>query len=184
MKSSNKLSELRLHLEDKSYCKILRKVSDNKIEYNNGYVVDFNENFVVLQESEDFDLKGYVIFPTSSIKMIRFNQNDEYYNKIMHDEGMIGNITYSHKVDLTNWATIFTSIKELGFNVIIENEKPEEGTFDIGPITKVKNRSVKIRYFNAAGYLSKKPTKFKWKHITIVKFDDRYINVFSKYLRE
>lgn len=102
----------------------------------------------------------------------------------MQAEGMVDRISYSHKVDLISWATIFTSIKDLGFNVIIENEKPKRETFDIGPITKVKDRSVKIRYFSAAGYLSKKTTKFKWKHITIVRFDDRYINVFSKYLRE
>lgn len=99
-------------------------------------------------------------------------------------EGLTENVTYPHKIDLTNWSTIFNSIKALGFNIIIENEKPGDETFDIGPITKVTEKSVNLRYFSADGYLAKEDTKFKWKHITRVQFDDRYINIYSKYLRE
>lgn len=182
MKYSNKLSKLKHHLEGKIYCKIFRKAG-NSIIHNEGYIVDFNEDFVVFQESDDFELKGYVIITTRSIKAIRFNDTDAYYHEVMRAEEITDLIDYTHKIDLTNWATIFQSIKDSGFNVIIENERPGKETFDIGPIVKVKNKSVEIRYFNATGYLSEKLTKFKWKDMTIVKFDDRYINVFSKYLR-
>ena len=67
--------------------------------------------------------------------------------------------------------------------MIIENENPNDSSFDIGPITKVSKDAVYIRYFNAQGFLDAEPTKIIWEYITIVKFDDRYINTFSKYLR-
>ncbi|MDP1817980.1 MAG: hypothetical protein Q8K92_26240 [Leadbetterella sp.] len=87
-------------------------------------------------------------------------------------------------MDLTSCATILKSIKKLGFNVIIENENPADETFDIGPITKITKSSVYVRYFNAKGILNEEATKINWDLITIVKFDTKYINIFSKYLRE
>lgn len=154
------------------------------IKNNKGYVVDFNNDFFVLQEIDDFNVYGYSIYPLQSITEIRHNHNDKYYNKIMLWEGITDKMNYPHKVDLTSWSTIFQSIKTLGFNVIIENENPEDNTFDIGPIVKVTDKSVRLRYFNAEGYLADDTTKIKWKYITRVQFDNRYINVFSKYLRE
>lgn len=182
MKSVNKLGKLKHHLEGKIYCKIFRRAGHGTF-HNEGYIVDFNEDFVVVRESDDFELKSYLIFSTCSVKTIRFDENDAYYHQIMQAEGITDQLDYPHHIDLTSWTSLFQSIKDLGFHVIIENERPGIETFNIGPITAVKNKSVKIRYFNAAGYLDEKPTKFKWKDITLVKFDDRYINVFSKYLR-
>lgn len=72
----------------------------------------------------------------------------------------------------------------MGYNVIIENENPEDKAFDIGPIIKLTKSSVYIRYFNAKGILEKEPTRIYWNLIPIVKFDNKYLNIFSKYLRE
>nr|HMU05913.1 hypothetical protein [Saprospiraceae bacterium] len=76
------------------------------------------------------------------------------------------------------------TIKKAGFNIIIENENPEDYSFDIGPITKTIQNAVYIKYFNAKGYLNNQSTKITFDKITIAKFDDHYINVFSKYLRQ
>ena len=89
-----------------------------------------------------------------------------------------------HKIDLTNWTSIFKSIRLLGLNPIVENEDPNDESFDVGPITKVTKTSVYVRYFDSQGYLDKEPTKIPFNLITIVKFDGRYTNTMSKYLRE
>ena len=179
----NLLSKIKKHCKLKRYCKILREVDGKFANSLGGYIVDYTKEFLVLQECNDFLLKGFKIIPLNTIIEIRYNQNDKCYDKIMRSEKVWDEINYTHNVDLTSWSTIFTSIQELGFNVIIENEHPKESTFDIGPITKVKEKYVRIRYFNAEGILQPSTTEFKWKHITVVTFDDRYINVFSKYLK-
>lgn len=96
-------------------------------------------------------------------------------------EGLVDKIQNKHKIDLTNWNSVFNSIRKLGFNVIVENENPEDKTFDIGPITKVSDSAVYIRYFDAQGFLNTESTKITWDLITVVKFEARYINTFSKY---
>lgn len=176
--------QIKYHLDNRKYCKIKRKVGDDSFEYSNGYIVDNSANFLLMQETNEFKILGYLIFPISTIVQIRFNNNDRYYDKIMQWEKQVENVSKKYIIDLTNWTTIFKTIKKTGFNVIIENENPNDETFDIGPIVKTTDSAVYIWYFNAKGILDNEITKITFDKITIAKFDDHYVNIFSKYLRK
>lgn len=176
--------QIKYHLDNKKFCKVKRQVAEDSFEYSNGYFVDNSADFVLMQETEDFRVLGFLVFPISTITQIRFNNNDKYYDKIMQWEKQVDNVSKKHKIDLTDWISIFKTIKNAGFNVIIENENPEDDSFDIGPIIKTTKTAVYIQYFDAKGYLDNEPTRISFDKITIAKFDDHYINVFSKYLRQ
>ncbi|MBK9985274.1 MAG: hypothetical protein IPP15_23525 [Saprospiraceae bacterium] len=178
------IDKIKYHKDNRKYFKVQRQVAPGSSKISFGYIVDFSKDFILLQETDDFDLNGYSIFPIKSIAEIQFNNKDKYYDKIMHLEGLVDKISYKHQVDLTSWTTIFKSIKLLGLNVVIKNEDPKDETFDIGPITKVTKTAVYIRYFDSQGFLDIEPTKISYKLITIVKFDEHYTNTMSKYLRE
>lgn len=175
--------QIKYHLDNKKFCKVLRKVAEGTFEYSDGYIVDSSSDFVLMQEVGEFDVLGYLVFSISSISQIRFNNNDKYYDKIMQWEKQVDNVSKKYQIDLSNWTSIFKSIRKAGLNVIIENENPKDDSFDIGPITKVTKTAVYIRYFNAQGYFNLESTKIVFDKITITKFDNQYVNVFSKYLR-
>ena len=177
-------NRIKYHHDHRQYCKILRQVGKDAVEKSNGYIVDYSDNFVLLQEAIDFDVDGFVAFPIQTISEILYNNNDKYYDKIMHLEGIVERIEKKHQINLTSWATILKSIKKLSLNVIIENEDPEDKTFDIGQIIKITKTAVYIRYFNARGIFDEDVTKISWNLISLVTFDDRYTNLYSKHLRE
>ncbi len=85
---------------------------------------------------------------------------------------------------MSSWKTVFESISKLGFNVIVRNEYSEDDTFDIGPIIKITSEKVDINYFDAKGNLDTEITEIPWNKITLVEFDDIYINLMSKYLKK
>ncbi|RFS17601.1 hypothetical protein [Emticicia sp. C21] len=178
------LEKIKYHHDNRKYCQIKRIVGKDSYEQSSGYIVDYSENFVLMHEVDDFLPEGYLIFTIQSVKEIKHTTGNKYYDKIIHLEGIIDKIENKHKPNLFTWTTIFQSIKKAGFNVIIENEDPEDESFDIGPITKVTANAVYVRYFDGEGFLSAQSTKITWNFITIAKFDDRYINIYSKYLRE
>lgn len=175
---------LKSYLENKKYCKIHRKIGKVSIARKNGYVVDLSDDFVLIQEVDDFKICGYIVIPIKSISEIICNKNEKFFDKIMESEGLKQKIKNKHKINLKNWKTIFKSIKNLDFNVIVENEVPDDETFDIGPIIKINSTKMKIRYFNAQGVINAELTKIPYNKITLVNFDDSYINIFSKYLIE
>lgn len=178
------LEKIKNHHDNKKYCQIKRRVGKESYEQSNGYIVDYSDNFVLMHEVSDFMPIGYLIFTIQSIKGIKCSNGSKYYDKIIHLEGIIDRIGNKHKPNLSSWACIFQSIKKSGFNVMVENEDPDDETLDIGPITKVTTTAVYLRYFDTKGFLREKSNKIVWEFITIAKFDDIYINTYSKYLRE
>lgn len=160
-----------------------RQIADDYTEISRGYIVDYSKEFIILQETDDFKVFSYLVLPIVQITDIRFNSHDKFYDKIMIWEKEISKVSLPHKIELKNWQTIFKSIKTLGLNVIVECENPDIDTFTIGPIAKTTKNLVYILYFGPTGFIDEKPTSIDYNNITKVIFDDRYINVFSKYIR-
>ncbi len=164
------------------FARITRAISKQDYVISSGFMVKVTDDFVVLQETEDFRLLGCVIFKTSAIREIRNNKDDKFYDKIMESEGLKKSIGPKTKVDATSWPTIFTSLKNAGNFVIVECEGSEKNHFIIGEITAVNKKSVDILYFDARGRFEKEATKIKFKKITKVTFDDQYVDTFKKYV--
>lgn len=175
---------IKYQLDNKKFCQLKRKVGENSFVYSNGYILDHSEHFLLVQDVADFSVAGYLVFPIATLIEIRYNANDKYYDKIIQWENLLEQVSNKYKIDLTDWTSIFRTIKKSGLNVIVENENPEEDTFLIGPIVKTSKTAAYIRYFNGKGILDPEPSRISFDKITMVKFDDPYINVFSKYLRE
>ena|SRR5688572_28635287 len=101
------IDKIRLHKDKKKYFKVQRQVAKDVLEKSHGYVVDFSKSFVLLQETDDFQLDGYSIFPVRSIAEIQSKTSDRHYDRIMHLEGVTDDVSNKHKIDLTSWTSIF-----------------------------------------------------------------------------
>ncbi len=82
------LSEkIQLYLDNKSHVKVIRLVGKDTEETSRGYILYYSNDFILLQETDDFSVLGYIILPVIQIKDIRFAKNEQYYTKIMIWEG-------------------------------------------------------------------------------------------------
>ena len=106
-----------------------------------------------MQETDDFRVLGYVALPIDQIKKIRYSRNDKFYDKIMILEGEIEKVGINYTINLSDWPSIFKSIKKYQLNVIVYCENPEIDGFTIGPIIKTTKTLVYIQYFDACGQL-------------------------------
>ena len=180
-----KLKEKIIDFKDNLKCSYISRTSNgDDFEYKKAFIIDCSEELVLAREIDDFVVRGFLIFPINHITKLRRNRNDIFYEKICKAEKLIDPDIKNHKIDLTSWNTVFKSISKLDFNVIIRNEYAEENTFDIGPIAKITNKKVDINYFDSQGNLDSEITEITWNQITLVEFDDIYINLMSKYLKK
>lgn len=176
--------KIKFHKDNKYYTRISREVGEGYIELNRGYIVDYSKDFIIVHETDDFKVLGYIVFPINQIKELRYNNDDKFYNKMMIWEKEYDKVGIPYKINLSDWQSMFKSIKTLDLGVIVECEHPKIETFTIGPIIKASKTAVHILYFNAKGISDEKPTSVAYNEISKVMFDDRYVNVFSKYLRQ
>ena len=180
IKKFNKL----LLKSNKEVVKICRDVTEGEANVF-GVILEISEDFMQIAECNEFKFNGEVIIKLNHVDSIRCNKFDKTYKKILEKEGQLtkANLTKTN-IDLSSWKSIFIDLKEADIHVIVECEDLENPTFTIGPIEKVNNKSVKIRYYDPTGQLEKKLTQIKFKDITLLKFNETYSTTFRKYLKK
>lgn len=174
---------LQKYIDKKAFVKIKRTVTEGEADIS-GFILQLTKDFLLIQKEEEFYLNGYGIIKKDHFDSIRSNKNDKALKRILKAEGILDtDYGIDKSINLKSWETIFHDLKKFDFHVIVECEDLKESLFIIGPIKKVNKSSVSIQYYDATGLLEKRATTVKYKDVTLVKFDDRYINVFRKYLR-
>ncbi len=104
--------QIKFHLKNKKYCRIKRGFNGNSFAYSSGCIVDKSDEFILMQESNEFKVLGYLIFPISTVVQIRYNNNDKYYDKIMRWENLSDKVSNMYNIDLTNWTNPIPNYKE------------------------------------------------------------------------
>ena len=178
------IEKLRLHKEANHRVRIYSKVSKNKVQLRNGYILGFSDSLLLLQETDDFKVDGYAIIRIDQIKKVRFNKSDKYFDKIMQWENLNKTVGIKHHIDLNNWQSAFKSLQNHGLSVIAECEAEHIDSFTIGPITKAGRKNIYITNFDIEGFFDDSPTSIDYESITRVAFDSEYLNIFRKYTRQ
>ncbi len=182
MKKKEVFRKLEKHYQKKRYSRLTRKRGGFK-EIATGFILGMSKNFILIQETDDFRILGYQVFPIDTIKHVRYNEYDKTYERILDKEGLLEKVHLKYDIDLTDWHSLCKSIKQTCLTVISECEHPDIQSFCIGDLKKINKKSIEIRYFNAEGIYDDQNTPNRFKNITKLSFDDRYANVFSKYAK-
>ena len=147
-----------------------------------GYLLDISGEWVLLQNIYEFHLDGYSIIRKSDVDRIRYDEIDKYFEKILRDEGVRKRMSKKYQIDLTNLSSIFESLRKTKLNIIVECEEEKNDIFVVGKISKIDNNSIGMLHFDACGRWSKQIKTIPYSKITIIRFDEEYINVFSRHL--
>lgn len=168
----------------KDYVKVKRTVTEGAADIS-GFILEMSRHFILLQKEEEFYLNGYAIFRKDHFDSIRCNKFDKTFKRILKAEGIFdADYGIKKRIRMKDWQAIFEDLKKHDYHVIVECEDLEDPLFVIGPIKSVGKNAVGIQYYDPTGLLDKKATKVPYRDITLVKFADRYIEVFRKYLKE
>ncbi len=152
-----------------------RRIDPNALS---GVVVAESDDLILIQYLDDFDFDGYRIFRKRDVTTPLPRDSNTYFAQLMKKEGLWRSPTKAARsIPLDGWKTALNSLK--GKFVIIENER--QGDFLIGPILECDDRAVTIHHFNASGEWQD-IERVLYRSITLVQFDNRYINVFAKHL--
>lgn len=182
MKKQTIQKQLKKYVSHKRYIRLTRTIG-NSSYISNGILLSKSKHFILIQETNDFRILGYHIFPLHTISHVRHNKFDKTVERILKSEGEYAKAKLKYTINLKNWKTIFTDIKETGLPIISECEHHKIKSFCIGKLMAVNKKSISVKYFDATGSYDKRNTKDYFKNITKVSFNDRYADVFSKYAK-
>lgn len=168
------------HIRNIDFVKVT--LNDDSAIY--GFIVKFSDEFLMIEESNDFSLAGTKIVPYHRIRGIRNNMYDKVSKAIYVSEKLIQfNQDIIDKTHVDNAEALFKSIKKQNFHCIVESSKNKKFLFSIGEILEVTSKSVLISNYDPAGRINKNPKKISFKNIDLINFNDNYSKVFRKYLK-
>jgi len=164
-------------IEQKKLCRLFFRYDKNYYYY---FPLCANDKLFLGAEEDDFIIDGYSIRRFVDVTKVQIK--DDKCLEILKNEGIIDSIKKPN-IDISNWETVFNSLKLLNKNIIVEKESlDDEFEFVIGRIDKVYKNFVYVYHFDADGIWQEEPYKIHYAAITSVSFDTRYVEVYSKYL--
>ncbi|TWJ00054.1 hypothetical protein JN11_02469 [Mucilaginibacter frigoritolerans] len=167
--------KIKYHYDNKLHAKFIRDNGQQKT--NHGYVVGYSTDFVLLQETRWFKLTGFHIFPVSMLKKIHFSNWNRRYHKIMIWRGLVETVGINYPIDLTNWESIFESLKKYSLNVTVEFNK---GVSLYSSIVKILPQSVYIQPIESEKSITKEVTEIDFENISNIHFSTKIIHKKSR----
>jgi hypothetical protein len=170
------------YAREKSYVKIDREYNNQSADVD-GFILSFSRDFMLVQKEEEFYLNGYAIIKMDLFEGIRRGPVEMLFERVLTSEKVLETFYgIDFLVNLTSWESIFHSLKANNIYVIAECEDMDEPTLLVlGKITTIANDFVEILGIDDEGHFYDSPTKIHYKELTLLKFKDRYIEMFQKY---
>ncbi len=159
----------------------------NAIKHFEGFVFSYTDHFVFMSDLSDFNYDGFVVLRKKDIIDVRCTESEKYFENILRQENILRNIRLQKReypFRLNTMEKMFKSLMEMKIPVIIEKLYDEDEEFLIGPVKKVSDDSVYLKYFNTVGEFDKDLVKVNFDTITSFSFDSPYANLFFKYADE
>ncbi|WP_165247727.1 hypothetical protein [Paludisphaera soli] len=150
-----------------------------------GLVLAVGRRLVLLHQTRDFQLDGYVLLPLRDIARVRCTAVDRFAEKVLAGEGLMENVGADWDVPLDDPSRALAALKRRGDYIVIECESrfaPEDDDFLIGPVVGLTDHEVAMRIFAPDGRWERDRSYVMLDTITQIQFDTPYINAFRKYL--
>ena len=147
-----------------------------------GFILGFSAKFILLAKVYDFIMDGWLVLNRKFVTGVKSTQSDRYCKSILKHENALASIHPDLSIDLSDYPSLFSSLKRAHAFIIVENERPGANEFLIGPIARINKSSVSIRYFDACGKWIEGSHRISFDAITCVQFGCNYIKIHRKYI--
>ncbi len=171
-----KQSELQLFKNSTDMYHLFQCRFKHEKEYALFYMLAHDNNLFLAAEENDFQISGFQIGAFSNLNFI---EQVKDISAFINQENQILTSFQKPDIQLQSWQSVFLSLKELQYLVIIKNN------FGIGRISDVTENAVMFEEFDPSIDLSwkfYKPCEILFSEITSIKFLSRYCIVLQNYL--
>lgn len=158
--------------------------NEQSLTHFEGIIFNQNEDYMLMCDLSDFNYDGFVILRKEDVLNIKRSENEKFFNRILQKEKIVKEIHQRHRdldFKLGTLEKMFFQLKKMGIATIVECLYNSEEAFQIGPVINVKEKKMKMDYFNSRGEFDVDSISIKYKDITFFRIDSPYANLFFKY---
>ncbi len=146
------------------------KFTDRKTPIN-GIVIDYNDDWTLMQYTSDYMIDGYIIFRHKNLEGFIREKKEKFIEKVIKLKGE--KPLKKSLVPLTSLEAILKHLtKKVG---VFQIETKDETVCYLGNLKSIDSKQLVINYLDVYGKWSG-TRKFKPSEIRVIQFDTDYIN--------
>lgn len=146
---------------------------------SDGFPISLSTQLVQLLNVWDFHIDGYKIFPILDISEVTCEETEQFFHKIMEQEGGINPVSILTPSTLENWQALFNFFYDNKQIIVVEDE--HNGTFLIGKVIKIEEERMLMSPVDALGVWDEESKPIEYCSITSVSYGDKYSEMLIKY---
>ena len=167
------------HMKSRSLVSLTR----DEFEVNNhqGFIIDYDSKWIVLQHIHDFYLNGFVILRRSDLTSISSKETDQFHKSLLKADGILKKVNFQFQLPIGGLADLLANLPEE--RIVILEDETKEDFFLIGPILGVQNDIVSLRFFSGSGEWDNEPAEIAIDDITSASFSTNYTLAYERHFQ-
>lgn len=159
----------------------LERLTFGRTTYWNGFPIERTADFVMLRTLDDFRLDGFAVLKLADVVAARSGDPERFFERVLRAEGLFERLPSPGTIRLESWGSIVEDVIARHTNAIVECEALEQPEFHLGQLIDVDHEALRLLYIHVNGTKEVEPTRILLDDVTLVRFGERYIELFAKY---
>lgn len=139
------------------------------------------DDLVLVRSLQDFTVNGFAVMRLQDITQVRSTDAERFFASVLRAEGELDRAPAAKPVPLRSWRSVLEAVRLHYRHAIIECESADGLGFYLGELAGVDGDDATLRYIQVNGTRETALTRVPMDDITLVRFDERYVNLFGRY---
>lgn len=147
----------------------------------NGFPLALDDDLVLVRSLHEFAVNGLAVMRLQDITAVLSTDAERFFERVLRAEGALDEAPAPRPVSLRSWRALLEGVRAHYRHAIIECERAEGADFFLGELAGVDGDDVTLHYIQVNGTRERGLTRVALDDITLVRFDERYVNLFGRY---
>ncbi len=147
----------------------------------NGFPLALDGDLLLVRTLHDFDLDGFAVMRVRDLTEVRNGSAERFFRRVLHGEKSLEGLT-TPDLPLSSWRAVMAAVRAKHRFAIVECERGDGSGFFLGELVPDDDvDSVAMHYVHVDGTLEGAVTRVSLDDVTLVRFGERYLNLFGRY---
>lgn len=146
-----------------------------------GFPLALDETLVLVRSLHDFAVNGFAVLRLRDVTEVHSGDPERFFERVLRAEGALDAAAPVKPVPLGGWAEVLEAVRAHYRYAIVECERADGGAFYLGELAAVDDDEVALHFIAVTGTREVALTRVPLDEVTLVRFDERYVNLFGRY---
>ncbi|MFC0018326.1 hypothetical protein [Roseibacillus persicicus] len=173
-------SEISRYCDRRSLVSVERARIDSNAVH--GFIIDFDEDWILLQHVYDFFIDGWVLLRRSPITKISSKATDSFHKRLLEEEGKLSKVNFTERIPSGGVPELLKDF-DASRVVILEEETEEEDMFYLGLVRGLdEDDFIRVLSVSGVGEFDDEETLVALEDLTSISYDKNYTLHYQRFL--